>query len=261
VKVEHVQYAWEADEGLETPESVKYDAENQVLYVANINGKPLQQDGNGYISKLGLDGKIIEKKWATGMDAPKGMGILSGSLFVSDINKVREIDLETGQVLNTFEATGAEFLNDVDVHEKKQMIFVSDMKTGWVHVLENQALKKWLLVSQASNPNGLYVKGDHLLIGGDGLVVKVFIPDREARVYIEDTGGIDGLEWVTGEKFIISDWRGSVHFIEAGKPKELLIEYPGMGLNAADIDYVPENNMLYIPTFNDHRVVAYKINK
>src|SRR5690242_11795121 len=64
---------WETDTVLTTCESVIYDATNNVLYVANINGDPSGKDGNGFISAVSLEGKVSNVKWATGMDAPKGM--------------------------------------------------------------------------------------------------------------------------------------------------------------------------------------------
>src|SRR5688572_13044991 len=60
---------WETDTLLTTCESVIYDKERDVLYVANINGAPDGKDGNGFISKVSLDGKITEAQWVKGMDA------------------------------------------------------------------------------------------------------------------------------------------------------------------------------------------------
>src|SRR5262245_10177215 len=52
--------------GFQTPESVLYDADNDVYLVSNINGKPLDADDNGFISKVSPDGKITELKWIDG---------------------------------------------------------------------------------------------------------------------------------------------------------------------------------------------------
>ncbi|MCZ8217420.1 MAG: hypothetical protein O9262_14340 [Cyclobacteriaceae bacterium] len=87
-KIPTLTLKWETDTVLTTCESVIYDSTNQVLYVANINGQPTDKDGNGFIAKLGLDGKIVQAQWVTGMDAPKGMGIYNGKLFVSDIKRI-----------------------------------------------------------------------------------------------------------------------------------------------------------------------------
>ena len=50
---------WTLD-GLETPESVLFDEERDVLYVSNVGGEPTVKDGNGYISRVSPDGKMQE---------------------------------------------------------------------------------------------------------------------------------------------------------------------------------------------------------
>src|SRR4051812_13349001 len=39
-------------EGVQTPESVLYDADSDVYLVSNINGAPLDADDNGYIMRI-----------------------------------------------------------------------------------------------------------------------------------------------------------------------------------------------------------------
>ena len=58
---DHMEIAWETEKVFELPESVIYDSNNDVLYVSNITDHPFNKDGTGYISKLSLDGSIIEK--------------------------------------------------------------------------------------------------------------------------------------------------------------------------------------------------------
>jgi hypothetical protein len=56
---------------------VYHDTSADVLYVSCINGVPAdKKDEDGFIAKVGMDGKIINLKWATGLSAPKGMGKL-----------------------------------------------------------------------------------------------------------------------------------------------------------------------------------------
>ena len=82
---------WVVD-GLNEPESAVFDKKNSAIYISNINGDPLKLDKNGYISKISVDGQILEKKWIKGLDAPKGMTIFNDHLFVADINKIWKIN-------------------------------------------------------------------------------------------------------------------------------------------------------------------------
>ena len=83
---------WIVD-GLNEPESVLFDKINNVIYISNINGDPLKLDKNGYISKISVDGQILDKKWITGLDAPKGMAIFNDHLFIADLNKIWKIKI------------------------------------------------------------------------------------------------------------------------------------------------------------------------
>ena len=86
-----LEVKWVVD-GLNEPESVVFDKKNSAIYISNINGDPLKLDKNGYISKISVDGQILEKKWIKGLDAPKGMTIFNDHLFVADINKIWRIN-------------------------------------------------------------------------------------------------------------------------------------------------------------------------
>ena len=44
-----LQLNWEL-EGLSNPESVIYDKKLNHLYISNVNGSPVEKDGNGFIS-------------------------------------------------------------------------------------------------------------------------------------------------------------------------------------------------------------------
>ena len=122
-----VRYA----EGLSTPESVLYDEGGDCYLVSNINGKPGDVDNNGFISELSPEGGVSKPKFIAGgvakvkLDAPKGLGIAAGSLYVSDISVVRKFDLKTGAPQATIAIPGATFLNDIAVGSDGK-VYVSD---------------------------------------------------------------------------------------------------------------------------------------
>src|SRR6476469_4123232 len=53
----------EIQDGLQTPESVFYDAEQDVYFISNINGQALATDNNGYISRINPDTMQGEMKF------------------------------------------------------------------------------------------------------------------------------------------------------------------------------------------------------
>jgi len=105
---------WSLD-GFQAPESALLDTEHNVLYVSNVAGEANAKDGVGFISKVSLDGKMQEAEWVKGLNAPKGLVMHGDKLYVSDVDQLVEIDVNSGAVTNTYNAEGAQFLNDTAV--------------------------------------------------------------------------------------------------------------------------------------------------
>src|SRR5688500_10465096 len=106
--------SWRAT-GFMMPESASYDPETDALYVSNINSPDMSANGQGYITQLGLDGKVMKEKFAEGLNAPKGTFVKDGVLYVAGVEEVAEIDLATGEVKARHAVPGASFVNDVAV--------------------------------------------------------------------------------------------------------------------------------------------------
>ena len=100
----HVEIVWETEKIFELPESVIYDSTNDVLYVSNITDHPFKKDGTGYISKIGVDGNIIEKKWIDKLNAPKGLTISKDKLYIADVDELVEVDIASAKITNKFKS-------------------------------------------------------------------------------------------------------------------------------------------------------------
>ena len=251
-------HQWSTDSVMNVPESVCYDPQNEILYVANIQGKPTEKDGKGFISKLSTEGDVINLEWVTGLDAPKGMGVNNGKLYVTNIDEIVEIDIEGGTISNRYPLEGAKFANDIAIN-KEGVVFASDMSVGMVYSLKDGNAKVWLESDRLKSPNGLFATENELMIGIDGAVLKAAYGSDQLTEHIPNTGGIDGLEAVDDQYYIKSDWAGHIHLIHPEKEKLLLLNTADDNVQAADIEYVPELKMLFVPTFHDDRVTAYKL--
>lgn len=126
---------WEAS-GFQNPESALPDIAGGILYVSNVAGGPVDKDGNGYISKLTLDGKVTTEKWVSGLDAPKGLALAGGKLYVADIDQLVEIDTANGTISARYPAAGSKFMNDTAA-DGEGRIYVTDMGGNAIWRLEN----------------------------------------------------------------------------------------------------------------------------
>lgn len=256
LNAQRLEKVWQTTGDLKTPESVFYDQEKDVIYVANINGDPSAKDGNGFISVLNPGGSVKNLEWVKNLNAPKGMAIFKGKLYVSDIDQLVEIDIEKGAVTAKYDAPGAVFLNDVTAC-MNGMIFVSDTRTAKIHVLNEGKFTVWMEGEPLQNPNGLMAEKGKLLVG-DNNIYEVDIKTKKTTLLIKDAGGVDGLEKNKAGDFVFSNWPGRI-FIHKNGATIKLLDTTAQELKTADIDYDLKNDLVMVPTFFDNKIVAYKI--
>jgi len=248
---------WESDTLLTTCESVLYDKTNDVLYVADIAGKPDSADGVGYIAKLGLDGKIVDAQWVKGLNAPKGMGQSNGKLYVADLTNLVEIDIATGAVTTTYPVEGASFLNDVTV-DGAGKVYVSDSNTGNVHVLENGAVTTYL--TGVAGVNGLLADGDTFLVASfSGGTLNTVDASKQVVLKADSVENADGIEAVGDGGYLVSSWNGKVTYVAPDGTTTKLIDTTADQVSAADIEYIADKKLLLVPTFFKNKVVAYEL--
>lgn len=255
IKSDKLTLKWSTDMVFEVPEAVCYDEGRDVLYIANINGKPTDKDGNGYISTMTTKGEVITPKWVTGLNAPKGMGVDGDKLYVTDIDRLVEIDIPTGRIIAEYPAENARFLNDITV-DKKGRVYVSDMMDSKVYRLQEGSFKVWLDDPMLTGPNGLWTDNKDLYIGCKK-IVKANLKKGNLELFADGTGSIDGLEGTNGGGFLFSDWSGNMHYMAPDKSIEHIFNSADMNINAADIEFVGSLNLILVPTFFDNRVMGY----
>lgn len=247
---------WETPATLKTPESVLFDPAGQVLYVANIDGKePWTKDGTGSIGKVGLDGKVIAAEWVKGLEAPKGMALHQGKLYVADIDRMVVIDVAKGVIAQTIAVPGSQRLNDVTV-DKAGVVYVSDMQGLKIYALKNGQPSVFL--EGFKRPNGVLSHGDDFYVLDSGALLK-FGKNKHRTTVVEGMdASTDGVEHVQGDEFIVSCWAGAVYHVKGGEKTQLL-DTRAQKVNSADIGYDAKNRIVYVPTFFVNTVVAYEL--
>jgi sugar lactone lactonase YvrE len=263
--------ALKISEGFATPESVLYDADADVYLVANINGEPLGADDNGYITKVSPDGKVTEGKWIDGgkdtvkLDAPKGMAIAGGVLFVSDINVVRQFDAKTGEPKGDIKIEGATFLNDI-APAADGGVYVTDsgldakfQPTGTdavYHISKDGKVKPLIKDKTLGGPNGVAAGADGsvwVVTFGSGEIYQVNAKGKKAAAQKLPQGQLDGVVVLDGGDVLVSSWGGkSIYRGKPGaewKPAVEGIESP------ADIGWDAKRKRLLVPSFMTNAVI------
>jgi sugar lactone lactonase YvrE len=221
--------------GFAFPESVAYDPAAKVLYVGQFGGtelKPAEKDGKGKISKVSLEGKILEEQFlpASGeiMNKPKGIWVKGNRLWVTDIDAVWIFDLKTRKG-RKLEIPGITFANDPAI--KGNVLYVSDNRADQLYSVEpadflnakSDPKFKLVFSGKSVNPNGLYpAKDGSLLMVG-------FKSDKEARgIYSldakgkvkplsKDIGRLDGIYEMKDGTLLATDWNSGSLFSWSAK--------------------------------------------
>lgn len=253
---------WETDTLLNKPESAIFDSQNKVIYVSSINGEYCTKDGNGFISKVDLDGNILDLKWVDGLDSPQGMGIFGNSLYVADLDKVVEIDIPKRQISHTFNTDSAKFLNDISVDEKG-IVYISDCFADKIYRIKDRQIEIWLENPLLKRPNGLLAKQDSLFILNMGDSTAYFYNLKE-KIFSLLTSGIGNCDGIVGDGedgfFVSGAWQGELFHLTSSGEKSLLLDLGKEHVIAADIWYVKNEHLLLIPTLNK-TLRAYKLDK
>jgi len=260
---------WET-KGLAQPESVVEDPATGVIYVSNINGAVMQKDGNGFISRLTADGKMLERQWVKGLNSPTGLALHDRTLYAADVDQLIEINAASGEILKRYDAKGAVFLNDVVVDDDG-IVYVSDTPMNTIWRLKDGSFEPWLANDALNGPNGLLIQGKTLIVASLGKVqsqgqkkelgtlLAVSLDDQKVSKVGkgELIGNLDGLQAIQPGVYLVTDWaQGALYRVDAkGKVDELI----DLNQGSADLSYLPAKKMLLIPMMLDNSLVAYRL--
>lgn len=253
---------WETDTLLKTCEAVRYNINTGVIYVSNIgNVPPNEKDGDGSISIISKEGKIISKNWVTGINAPKGMNYFNDKLYVADIDEIVKVDIPTGIIEKKYLIKDSEFLNDLDIDVNGD-IYVTDSKGDKIYKLANEEVSLWLDLKNI-NPNGILVEHNRILVVSSSKGDFISIDKTTKKLNVIATGivGGDGIVPIKNG-YLVSAWQGQIFFVDnnsKGMDAVKILDTQEKKLNSADMSIIIEENILLVPTFFGNKVVAYKI--
>ena len=259
---------WTTTDGIKTPESVFYDAASGFIFSSQIDGAPDARDGNGRIVKLNGDGHMVNDKFVTGLNAPKGLRACDGTLWTADLDEMVAVDVASGQIKSRTKIIEAKSLNDVAC--AGETAYVTDMMGDRIYAVKD-GVATVVAEGDLEFPNGLLVDGDRLIVGGWGSQPKadfstdvpghLFVVDlktkRKTLVTPKPIGNIDGVELDGKGGYLVTDYlKGTLLRVSASGRTTVVKQFkPG----SADIGFVPASGIVLVPHMNENAVAAYDI--
>jgi hypothetical protein len=263
---EATEEVWMTPDTILTPETVLKDPNREVLYVSNFDNQFATREGkSGFISRLAMDGEILDLKWVEGLNAPTGMDIWQDTLYVVERQGLLAIELATGSVAGRWVIPDPDFPNDVVIDEEG-VVYVSDTRSGnWaesrIYRFKNGRFD--IFANEGiSRANGIWIQEEGLVVGssGDGLLKRVDLETgRVTTVLSLGSGIIDGLRVDEEGNLLVSHWEGQLYRISPEGDLVEILDAMQERWNVADFDYLREEQLLLIPTFMENRVRAVRI--
>ncbi len=253
---------WKTPADLRIPESVTWDPKRKVFYVSNYDGyNPSRTEPLQSIARISADGSEVEVDWLTGFFNPVGVAVDGDRLWVVERTGLVEVDLDEAGVVGRIEVPEVGMPNDVAV-DGAGGVWVSDMRGNRIYQLTDGALEVWLEGAAIEKPNGIHVLNDELLIGVNG--------DQSVKAANLDTGAIrtvaklgegiiDGVQADGDGNIIVSHWEGRVVRIAPDGTVTKILDTSVVSEQTADIEYVPDLDLLVVPNFLGNRVTAYEV--
>lgn len=261
--------------GLASPESVLYDAEQDVYFISNLNGGLLAQDNNGFITRVRAADMTVQLKWIAGgtngvrLDAPKGMTIVGDVLYVSDVTAVRTFDRRTGAPRGEIPLPGATLINDLTTDGTN--VYVSDTGvkpsagitfaatgTDAIWKISGGRATKIASGTQLHQPNGLeFVDGSLWVASFRGNELYRLDGDEKTDVEKLPRGQLDGLVHLPGGTRFVTSWIGNAVYRGTGDGKFVPVL---RGLAApADIGYDTKRKRLLVPNSPLNQVTVHSL--
>ncbi len=252
--VHHTQpVEWVLSDGVCEPETVIHDAVVDILIVSNICG--FKKNGEGYLSIVTRDGAMKTARWIDGLDAPAGMAILGRTLYVTDLDKVQIINLDRGEITKTLGPfADAKAFNDLAV-APDGTVFVSDSARHKVIKIQDGIPTAFPNDSmEFKHANGMHLNGNRLYVGSDTLWVIDLQSMRVEKIDVEGLSDIDGIETDGRDGLTVSIVGGDVwHLPKKGVPAV----WTAQGVSSTNHAYLPDNDLVIVPTGYDNTVIAF----
>jgi len=251
---------------LQTPYSFVSNQAGTEYFISSINGEPETADNNGFITKLGADGKLLLLKFIQGgkadvtLHAPKGMALVDQTLYVADLDHLRGFDVDSGKVVAAIaipsgNSSAQAHLADV-ASDGKGLLYCSDRLANRIYRIDLASQKVSILVTDQAlaGPAGLAVhpksgqliavswdKGKIFEISPEGVVTELvsngFFSNRFTNLR-----GVDFDRW--GNMYVSDFTRGKVWRMSWDKRFQVIAEYlPSPG----DLSIDRTNNLILVP--------------
>ncbi len=257
---------------MRTPESVYLDEGSGYLYVSQIDGAAESERRQGAHLEArprwhGRDGRLVH-----GACMPrKGCAVSAARCGWPTWTRSWASTSPRPKRTARIKIDGAKFLNDVATGADGT-VYVSDMLASKIYAIKDGKATVFAEGEQLEHPNGLFVDGERLIVGGWGTKPAAdFTTKVPGHLYMLDLktkqktlitkqplGNIDGVEQEARGGFLVTDYLAGkvIQVAQDGSSRVVRTFKPGL----ADHTFLyAQGDILIVPHMNENTVAAYEI--
>ncbi len=240
-----------------------------VYFISSTNG-----DDVGWVSKLAADGSMIDSRWATDLQNPRGMRVSGNRLWINNTTEVVGLNLDNPSDRIVHPIDGAISLNDLATDSSGHAYLSDSMNSRVVRVDLATGENSTYISTLPSSPNGVLVQGDRLYIASWGVMsdrpeeraewitktagdlywVSLKDSTKSRHIIVPELGNLDGVEIDQKGNIYVSDWEsGKLYKISSGTKTVVGLGQYGQGL--ADIGLNSLTGELALPVMLSSEVL------
>jgi hypothetical protein len=251
-------------------------ADSNYYYVTDIgkNLEPVAKDGDGKVWKISKNGDSIDSTFITGLNAPKGTGVVNGILYFTDVDKVLGYDLASSEKVFEIDlsSTGALFLNDISVKDNSTLfVSATDINKLYEVNIKEPGFTEIHVEGDLTGPNGLcfdrtnnrlYFNGFGTNNQPNGIVGYVDLNSGNKVVKISERKGfMDGLALLDENTVLYTDWvsfekEGLLIKLDITTASETVVNEEKI---AGPADFLLEGNSVIMPEMVFGNIIKFNL--
>ena len=242
-----------------------------VYFISSTNGNEM-----GWVSKLAVDGSMIDSRWATNIRNPMGMRVSGMRLWVNNITEIIGINLKDPSDRIVYSIDDAILLNDLATDSSGYAYLSDSMNSRVVRIDLATGENSTFISTLPSSPNGLLVHGDKLYIASWGIMseqpeeraewitqtagdlywVSLKESENVRHIVAPELGNLDGVEIDQQGNIYVSDWEnGKLYKISSSNKTVIELGQYKQGL--ADLGLNSLTGELVLPIMLSSEVLFY----
>ncbi|MCR5456238.1 MAG: hypothetical protein K6F33_14745 [Bacteroidales bacterium] len=230
---------------------------NDEMFVSNVVVNPDEDDTLGYVCRAGLYGDIVDSLKIPALYAPKGMVEQDGYLYIADISRVVKYNLDKDELVSIIYVPNAKSLFGL-AKDRLQRIYVTDTESKTVYRIEGDSARVFANDTLLAGVSGLCSYNGYLYAAAHRRIVRIDSMGR-TKIFAHTAYPVCGISSDDEGNFITTDYAGNIYVVSSGK-QQLLVKKRN-NVSGADINYIPEQRRLVVPTGTGNSVEIYEMGK